>query len=111
MAIALHYAVEFTIKPGGIERFRALITELTEAVEADEPEMLGHNWYFSSDQTKCHVVEWYAGETGVQEHVDLVGGALDVVLEVSDITRFDVYGAASEATRTILGHQMLSSSI
>jgi quinol monooxygenase YgiN len=102
MAIVLHYAVEFTIKPGGFERFRELIRELTQAVEANEPKLLGYNWYFSSDQTKCHIVEWYADETGVQDHIDHVGGALAEVLEVSDITRFEVYGAASEATREIL---------
>jgi quinol monooxygenase YgiN len=102
MANPVQYAVEFTIKEGGLEEFKNIASQIIPLVEANEPLMLGYQWYFSDDGSKCFVVEQYSDASGILAHLQNVGGELPKILEFSDLTRFEVYGDVSDEIKEAL---------
>ena len=102
MSQKLQYTVEWGIKPGGLDTFKSLANQAIDLVQANEPGMIGYQWYFNDDESKCYTVEWFNGSEAFMAHLQNVGGILPKILEVSDITRFEVFGNPSEEARTAL---------
>ena len=88
----IQYTVEWTIKPGGLDAFKDLAKQATKLVQENEPEMMGYQWYFNDDETKCYTAEWQTSSESLMAHLQNVGDILPKLLAHSDITRFEVFG-------------------
>ncbi len=90
----IQFRAEFTIKEGKIEEYKKLIQDMSNAVEANEPDTIGYQFYLNSSETKCIVSETYANSEAVFAHSNGVASQtiLPKIFNVSRISRFEVYG-------------------
>lgn len=70
-------------------------------MEKNEPGAKSYQWYFSDDETKCVITEWYADQEAALAHVngEAATKLLPKLLEVSDIKRLEIYGEPGEEVR------------
>lgn len=94
MSDQIQYAVKWTIHDGKLDEFKALAAEATALVEANEPNMLGYNWYMDASETHCTLIEQYPNTEHILVHLGNVGETLGKLLEVADIG-IDVFGEIS----------------
>jgi quinol monooxygenase YgiN len=101
----IQFRAEFTIQEGKIEEFKKLVQEISRVVEANEPDTIGYQFYLNrEDETKCIVYETYANSEAVFAHNNGVASQtiLPKVLNVSRISRFEVYGNPSNELQKVL---------
>ncbi len=59
MSDAIHWVIELAIKDGQLDAFKALMTEMVEATQANETGATHYEWYISDDEKTCHIYERY----------------------------------------------------
>ena len=98
------FRAEFTIREGKIEEYKKLIQEMSRAVEANEPDTISYQFYLNRDETKCIVYETYSNSEAVFAHNNGVASQtiLPKIFNVSNISRFEVYGNPSEELQKVL---------
>ena len=100
----VQYTAEWTIHEGGLETFLEVSKAAVGLVEANEPEMLAFHYYLNEDESKAYLVEWYANADAIPHHMQNVQEALGQSLEVSDLSRFEVFGDLTDgASHTLAG--------
>jgi quinol monooxygenase YgiN len=88
----VHFVVSFTIHDGKLAAFEGVAQEMI-AGSAKEVGTLAYDWYYSSDRTRCRLIERYTDANAVVAH--LTGPVLDLVpklLKAAGLTSFEVYG-------------------
>ena len=88
----IQVVAECSITPGKVNAFRKLAEETINAAKAGS-NVVGYRWYFNSDQTKCYIIEQHPDSGSLIRHLEVVGPHLLKLLDVSKITRFEVYGS------------------
>lgn len=84
----------FRIKPGKEEEFKAIVEQMVERT-ATEEKALYYGFTFTDDGIAfCR--EGYVDGEAALAHVQNVGDLLDQLLELSDLTRFELHGPAEE---------------
>ena len=83
---------ECTISSGKIDVFKKLAQETIDAVKAGS-KVVGYRWYFNSDETKCYIVEQHPDSRSLLHHLEVLGPHLLKLLDVSKMTRFELYGS------------------
>lgn len=98
------WTVEFAIHPGKDDQFRAIVEELVDRLEAEEPGTLMSQWFFAEDGRRCRVHVWCAGQAATIAHATGIGPAkyLPRLLELSSVERFDVLGTPNAELARIL---------
>ena len=64
---------EFSIKPGEVDNFKALVKEMVEATQANEPDMMTYEFFISEDDTSCQIIERYVDSDAVMAHLGHFG--------------------------------------
>ena len=64
---------EFLIKPGELDNFKALVKQMVEATQANEPDILTYEFFISEDGMRCQIVEQYANSAAVMTHLGHFG--------------------------------------
>ena len=94
---------EFTIQDGKSDAFkkllRAAIEIAIEIVRSKEPDALSYEFYPGNHESKCYAVELYKDSKALLAHIENVGGILPQVLEVSQFSRLEIYGNATDELR------------
>ena len=98
----LSYVLEFTVNDGMIEDFKTKAKSYIAAVRDSEPGTLGYNWYLQKDGQRCLLHETFTDSEALLTHLDNVGPSLPELLAFAPITRFEVFGTASEAVVSAL---------
>ena len=65
--------LELEVQDGRENDFRALMTEMIRATEANETGTLSYEWSTSADGKQCHIYERYADSTAVLAHLATFG--------------------------------------
>lgn len=102
MTDQIQYTVEWTIKPGGLAGFKELAQKKVIPMVKSESGMLGYQWYFNEDESKCYTIEWLANSDAIMAHLGNVGEDLPKFFAFSDITRFEVFGNPNAQTKEAL---------
>ena len=55
----IHFRAEFVISEGKTKEYKKLIKEMSELVEANEPDTIGYQFYFDKSETRCIIHETY----------------------------------------------------
>ena len=98
----VQYTAQWTIHEGELERFKEIAKSGTALVEANEPEMLAFHWYFNEDESQAYLVEWYANADAIPHHMQNVGESLGQLLEISELSRFEVFGDLTDGANETL---------
>ncbi len=103
MSNPVQYLIEWSIKPDGADKFKKLGAAAIDAVRSGEPGTLGYQWYFNADGNKCYLSESFDSSESLLTHLENIGPVLPQFLEISDITRFEVFGNLSDAATAAVG--------
>jgi hypothetical protein len=96
MSEQIQYTLEWTIADGKLNEFKRLADIAADFVRVNEPEMLSYQWFINNEHTKCYLMESAPDCRAMNEHYKKIGGLLPAFLKVGAITRFEVYGNATE---------------
>jgi quinol monooxygenase YgiN len=83
----------FKVHPGKLETVKAGFPRFVEKT-ANEKNNLFYEFTVNGDEVFCR--EAYESAEGVLAHLDNIGGLLMEMLKISDLTRVEVHGPASE---------------
>ena len=95
---------QFTIEKDNVDECKKLIKEMSESVEANEPDTLEYRFYLNEAGTRCIVHETYADSKATLLHnYSIVSKTiLPRIFNIVNLNRFDVYGNPNEEVRNIL---------
>jgi quinol monooxygenase YgiN len=85
--------VDLSLREGKLDEFESIARSMI-AITQNEPGARNYDWCFSTDHRRCRILETYVDSDAVLAH--MTGDAVQVfvpkILEISSITRFEVYG-------------------
>jgi len=93
---------EITIPEGKINEFRKLAAEIIDRVEASEPNTLRYEWFLSSDESKCYVMQIYQDSKAVIDHLENIGDLNGPLHQVAPLTGLLIFGSPSDELRQTL---------
>ena len=96
MSYSIRFVVEFTVNEGKLDIVKQLLTPLIETVEAKDSGALSYEFFFNNDESKFYILEWYKDSEAALAHMGIVKDPLSRLLEVSQGTRFEIFGNASD---------------
>jgi quinol monooxygenase YgiN len=101
----VRFAVDLSIHEGKLNEFE-LIARTMIAGTQNEPGALHYDFCLSSDHRFCRILETYKDADAVLAHMTGSVVQVDVprMLEVSEITRFEVYGNPGPKAAQMLAH-------
>ena len=97
----VQYFVELAIFDGKVEAFKKLAQEAINIALA-KSKVLGYQFYFNSDGSKCFLLEQYPDSEALLPHIASLQSIVQRVLAVSRVTRFEVYGNLNPETKSTL---------
>lgn len=96
MANLIVYVDRSSIRDGKVGELKPAMADLVEFVEANEPEILAYDVYFSVDESRMTVMHMHADQTSLEYHMDVAGPKFPPIGEFIDLESIDVYGRLSE---------------
>lgn len=104
MSDNIYWILEVAIKPGKIDNFKALMKEMVEATQANEPNTLNYEWTITEDNQSCHIYERYVDSAATMVHLRAFGEKFaDRFMAAVDPTRLVVYGTPNNELKEALG--------
>jgi hypothetical protein len=91
------YVDTSAVRSGRLEELKAAMDELTEFVEANEPQLLAYNVYFSDAGDRMTVLHINPDPASLELHMDVAGPKFPPIGEFIDMLGIDVYGDPGEA--------------
>jgi quinol monooxygenase YgiN len=101
----VRFTVNLAIKADKFDAFERIAQSMIAGTQK-EPGALGYDWCLSGDRRQCRLVETYVDAHAVLAHLTgpVVQELVPKLLEVSDITGFEVYGdPGPQATQILTG--------
>ena len=102
MSDIVFWVLELAIKPGEHDNFKALMKDMVEATQANEPNTMNFEWFISEDNKSCHIYERYADSAAVMTHLGNFAEFAERFMATMDLTRLMVYGNASDEVKEAL---------
>jgi quinol monooxygenase YgiN len=97
------WLIELSIKPGELSNMKALMGEMIEATQANEPDTLAYEWHINDDGDSCHIYERYTDSAAVLVHLGTFGERFaERFLSTMDPVKLTVYGNVSDDARIAL---------
>jgi hypothetical protein len=93
------------VRAGRLEELKAAMDALTQFVEANEPQLLGYNVYFSDDGTRMTVLHINPDSASLDFHMKVAGPKFPPIGEFIDMLAIDVYGRPDDALVERLRHK------
>ena len=99
MGNEVSWVLELSVKPGQLEAFRTLMTEMVESTKG-EPGARAYEWFVSDDGSAVHIFESYDDSDAVMAHLGTFGSKFaERFLAAVAPTGFTVYGSPNEAVK------------
>lgn len=104
MSNDVYWVFELNIKPGQLDNMKALMDEMVEATQTNEPKAINYEWFISEDETTCHIYERYTDSAAVMTHLGNFGqNFAKRFFAVAEPKRQVVYGNPNDEVRKALG--------
>lgn len=95
---------ELGVKEGREADLRALMAEMAEATERNEPRTLEYEWYLSEDGRTLHLWERYADEQAALAHTKTFDARFATrFFDILRPERITLYGRDTDAVRAAMG--------
>ena len=103
MSDNVHWLLQLNIKEGELDNLKALMNEMVEATQANEPGTTNYEWFVSDDGKTCHIYERYVDSAATMVHLGNFGANFaERFLAILEPTSFVVYGDPSNEVREAL---------
>jgi len=79
-------------RPGRLEELKAAMNDLAQFVQANEPQLLAYNVYFSDDGTRMSVLHINPNSASLERHMKIAGPKFPPIGEFIRLLAIDVYG-------------------
>jgi len=99
----VRFTVGFTIPAENLEQFKAIAQAMIASTQS-ETGTLGYDWFYSSDGSRCRLIEAYVDSDAVLVHMTgyAVRELVPKLAAIAGITGFEVYGDPGTQAGTIL---------
>jgi hypothetical protein len=84
------------VREGALEELQLGMKRLVEFVEANEPQLIAYNVYFSEDGTTMTVASVHPDSASVEYHLEVAGPLFREFVELVDLSSIHIYGESSE---------------
>jgi quinol monooxygenase YgiN len=108
---AIVYVDTSEVREGALEELKAGMKELVDFVEAEEPQILAYNVYFSDDGARMTVVSVHPDSASLEYHMEVAGPIFRRMVDFVTLSAIHIYGEPSEkaleqsqAKARLLGH-------
>ncbi len=100
MSDAVHWLLALNIKEGELDNFKALMKEMVDVTQANEPGTLNYEWFVSDDGKTCHLYERFADSAATMTHLASFGqNFAERFLAAVEPVQFAVYGNPNDEVR------------
>jgi quinol monooxygenase YgiN len=97
MTANVYWVLQLKLKAGELDNAKALMTEMVEATQANEPGALAYEWFINEENQTCHIYERYADSDAVMTHMGTFGEKYAKrFMGVFQPTGVTVYGDAND---------------
>jgi quinol monooxygenase YgiN len=94
--------VELIVSNHQLPNFKRLAREMNAIVRRDEPRTLQCQWFFHEGEDKWHLTEIFADSEAFLKHIEDVAPQLEELLEIAEVSRFEVFGDLSHKARAVI---------
>jgi quinol monooxygenase YgiN len=115
MPNAIVYIDTSDVREGALEELTAGMKELVDFVDANEPQLIAYNVYFSDDGTRMTVVHVHPDAASLEYHLEVAGPFFRRFAQLVKLTSTHIYGEPSEKALTqsyekarLLGHDAVT---
>ena len=98
MSGAVSWNLQLAVRDGRLGDFRSLMEEMVESTRS-EPGTRAYEWFLSEDGAKCYILELYRDSQALSSHLANIRDLYAPLFELAQITRIEVFGAASEEVK------------
>lgn len=103
MSDNVQWVIELNIRDGELDNVKALMNEMVEATQDNEPRTLNYEWFISEDGKSCHIYERYADSGAIMIHLGTFGERFaERFLAAMEPSRLMVYGNPNDEVRGAL---------
>lgn len=97
----IQITAKLKIQSGKTEEFKKLAKACITIVKEKDTGTLQYDWFYSSDESECNVLETYVNSNAFLEHINNIGDNLGKLLSISDFS-VKIYGRASNELKSAL---------
>ena len=90
------YIDKSAVCDGKLGELKIAMSDLVDFVEANEPDILSYNVFFSNDGARMTVVHMHTDSASLAFHMEVAGPMFPPIGEFIDLESIDVYGRPSE---------------
>ena len=84
------------IREGKLEELRRAVAELAEFVEANEPDPISYQVFFSDDGRRLTVLQVHPHSGSMERHMEVAGPVFARFADLLVLRTIDIYGSPSE---------------
>ena len=96
---------ENNINAGQLDNLKALLMEMMDTIQRDEPGTLNYEWFIADDGKSVHVYERYADSGACMAHLGNIGPKYGERLHACvTATKITIYGNPSDKVREVFAH-------
>lgn len=99
---AVKFTIELTVVHSQVDSFKQLAREMNAIVRTNEPETLQCQWFFHEGDDKWYLTEMFADSDAFLKHLEDTGPKLTEILEIAEVSRFEVFGELSHAAKAVI---------
>jgi len=96
------FTVELIVAGHRLDSFKKLAREMNSIVRKDEPGTLQCQWFFHEGDDKWYLTEMFTDSNAFLKHLNDVGPQLEALLDVAEVSRFEVFGDLSHAAKAVI---------
>ena len=96
------FTVELVVQRHQLSDFKRIAREMNAIVRKDEPLTLQCQWFFHEGENTWHLTEMFPDSDAFLQHLADVSPQLEQLLEIAEVSRFEVFGDLSLAARAAI---------
>ena len=96
MSDAILYLDTSDVREGALEELKPAMARLVEFVQANEPQLIAYNVYFTEDGTQMTVMSVHPDAASLEYHMEVAGPLFGEFVELVTLSSIHIYGRPSE---------------
>lgn len=96
MSDLIVYIDRSEVRDGKLDELKTAMKELVDFIEANEPQILSYNVYFSADGDRMTVMHSHSDPASLEFHMEVAGPKFPPIGEFLTLETIDVYGRPGE---------------